>query len=170
MTRRALCIFLFACFAAAPAGLRAAQPVSGSGTHASPASAAKTSTPAISVAAADGFPAINIPAGQAQSQENASQAAAEDDTLRAMKDEMARSRARLETAIGKYFDGGVDANVVFSHEGVFYRADCSAHLDSGAILTAQGEDKDAYRAFDVALEHLEKQVRRYMRKLKSHHP
>lgn len=79
-------------------------------------------------------------------------------------------RASLEAAIGKYFDGGVDANVVFSHEGVFFRADCSAHLDSGAIVTAQGEGEDAYRAFDVALEHLEKQVRRYMRKLKSHHP
>ena len=79
-------------------------------------------------------------------------------------------RASLEAAIGKYFDGGVDANVVFSHEGVFFRADCSAHLDSGAIVKAQGEGEDAYRAFDVALEHLEKQVRRYMRKLKSHHP
>jgi len=103
MTRRALWIFLFACFAVVPAALRAAQPVSGSGTHASPAT--RTSAPAISVPAEDGFPAIDIPARQAQSQENASQAAAEDDTLRAMKDEMARSRARLETAdLGKpYF-------------------------------------------------------------------
>ena len=79
-------------------------------------------------------------------------------------------RARLEAAIGKYFDGGADANVVFSHEGAFYRADCAAHLDSGVVLKAEGEDKDAYRAFDIALEHLEKQVRRHMRKLKSHHP
>jgi ribosomal subunit interface protein len=79
-------------------------------------------------------------------------------------------RAQLELAIGKYFDGGVDANVVFSHEGAFYRAACSAHLDSGTILKAEGEGADAYRAFDTALEHIEKQVRRYMRKLKSHHP
>lgn len=79
-------------------------------------------------------------------------------------------RTKLEAAIAKYFDGGIDANVVFSHEGAFYRADCSAHLDSGITLKAQGEAEDAYRAFDVALDHLEKQVRRYMRKLKSHHP
>jgi ribosomal subunit interface protein len=79
-------------------------------------------------------------------------------------------RARLEATIGKYFDGGADANVVFSHEGTFYRSDCSVHLDAGVILKAEGEDKDAYRAFDIALEHLDKQVRRYMRKLKSHHP
>ena len=79
-------------------------------------------------------------------------------------------RARLEGAVGKYFDGGVDANVVFSHEGAFYRADCAAHLDSGVTLKAEGEGEDAYRAFDVALEHLEKQVRRHMRRRKDHHP
>lgn len=79
-------------------------------------------------------------------------------------------RTRLESAIGKYFDGGADANVVFSHEGVFYRADCSAHLDSGVTLKAQGEGEDAWRAFDMALERIEKQVRRYMRRLKDHHP
>lgn len=79
-------------------------------------------------------------------------------------------RARLESAIGKYFDGGAEANVVFSHEGAFFRADCSAHLDSGTTLKSTGDGEDAYRAFDVALEHLEKQVRRHMRRLKSHHP
>lgn len=79
-------------------------------------------------------------------------------------------RARLESAIAKYFDGGADANVVFSHEGTFYRADCSAHLDSGITLKAQGEGEDAYRAFDAALERIEKQVRRYKRRLKDHHP
>ena len=36
-------------------------------------------------------------------------------------------------------------------------------------MKAEGEGDDAYRAFDVALERLEKQVRRYTRKLKSHY-
>jgi ribosomal subunit interface protein len=79
-------------------------------------------------------------------------------------------RMRLESAIGKYFDGGADANVVFSHEGMFFRADCSTHLDSGVTLTAQGEGEDAWRAFDMALARIEKQVRRYKRRLKDHHP
>lgn len=76
---------------------------------------------------------------------------------------------RLASAIGKYFERGVDANVVFSHEGFLYRADLSAHLDSGVIVTAQGDAEDAYRAFDIALERLEKQVRRHMRRIKNHH-
>lgn len=78
-------------------------------------------------------------------------------------------RARMETAIGKHFDGGAEASIVFSREGAFYRADCKVHLDAGAVLTAQGEANDAYRAFDDALGKVEKQARRYKRKLKNHH-
>lgn len=78
-------------------------------------------------------------------------------------------RIKLASAIGKYFERGVDANVVFSHEGFLYRADLIAHLDTGATVSAQGDGEDAYRAFDVALDRLEKQVRRHMRRIKNHH-
>jgi ribosome hibernation promoting factor len=78
-------------------------------------------------------------------------------------------RSRLETAVSKHFDGGADANVVFSHDGPFFRADCAVHLDSGAVMKAEGEGKDAYLAFETVLDRLEKQLRRYKRKLKNHH-
>ena len=78
-------------------------------------------------------------------------------------------KARIESAIEKHFDGGAGASIVFSREGAFYRADCKVHLDSGAVLTAVGEANDAYRAFDDALDKVEKQARRYKRKLKNHH-
>ncbi len=90
--KRALCVFLFACFAAMPVGLRASQPA---------LPAARSGQSAVSIPAADGFPALKISVAQAQSHTQAP----EDDTLRAMKDEMARSLARLHTAdLGKpYF-------------------------------------------------------------------
>ena len=50
-----------------------------------------------------------------------------------------------------------------------FRADCTVHLDSGAVLKSEGKQADAHRAFDAALEHMEKQVRRYKRRLKNHH-
>ncbi|HTO40048.1 MAG TPA: ribosome-associated translation inhibitor RaiA [Rhizomicrobium sp.] len=78
-------------------------------------------------------------------------------------------RARLGSAIEKHFEGRANASVVFSREGAFYRADCKVHLDAGAVLTAVGEANDAYRSFDDALEKVEKQARRYKRKLKNHH-
>ncbi|HEY5046682.1 MAG TPA: ribosome-associated translation inhibitor RaiA [Rhizomicrobium sp.] len=78
-------------------------------------------------------------------------------------------RSRIESAIGKHFEGGAEANVIFSHEGTGFRCDCAAHLDSGAILKAEGSGSDAWRAFDATLDHLEKQIRRYKRRLKNHH-
>jgi ribosomal subunit interface protein len=78
-------------------------------------------------------------------------------------------RARIEGAIGKHFDGGADSHVVFAHEGTGFRCDCATHLDSGVVLKAQGSGTDAYKAFDAALDRLEKQLRRYKRRLKNHH-
>ena len=78
-------------------------------------------------------------------------------------------RQRIESAIGKHFDGGAEVSVVFSHEGSGFRTDCTAHLDAGVVLKSEGNGIDAYRAFDAALEHLEKQIRRYKRRLKNHH-
>ncbi|HEY2444122.1 MAG TPA: ribosome-associated translation inhibitor RaiA [Rhizomicrobium sp.] len=78
-------------------------------------------------------------------------------------------RQRVEATLGKHFNGGAEANVVFSHEGPGYRADCTAHLDSGVVLKAQGQAIDAHRAFDAALDRLEKQIRRYKRRLRNHH-
>jgi ribosome hibernation promoting factor len=78
-------------------------------------------------------------------------------------------RARLEGSVEKHFDGGADAHVVFSHDGPFYRADCTLHLDSSTILTANGEGPDAHRAFDAAFDKIDSQLRRYKRKLKNHH-
>jgi ribosomal subunit interface protein len=79
-------------------------------------------------------------------------------------------RARLEEAVAKHFDGGAEAKVVFSHEGTFYRADCTLHLDSKTIIKSEGVGPDAHRAFDTAFLHIEAQLRRNKRKLKNHHP
>jgi ribosomal subunit interface protein len=79
-------------------------------------------------------------------------------------------RQQMEIVLAKHFDGGADAHVVFSHEGFGYRADCTAHLDSGTVLKAEGNGKEAHAAFDAALDNLEKQLRRYKRRLKNHHP
>ena len=78
-------------------------------------------------------------------------------------------RIRVESAITKHFAGGAEAHIVFSHEGSGFRADCAAHLDSGVVIKSEGRGPDAYQAFDAAFDHLEKQVRRYKRRLKNHH-
>jgi ribosomal subunit interface protein len=79
------------------------------------------------------------------------------------------ARGRLDIVVGKHFKGGAEAVVVFSHEGSGYRADCTVHLDAGATLISEGIDMDVHVAFDAALSHFEKQIRRYKRRLKNHH-
>jgi ribosome hibernation promoting factor len=78
-------------------------------------------------------------------------------------------RKRLTAAVEKYFDRPAEAHVTFAKERNNFTADCTVHLASGATMQAHGEASDAYHAFDEALEHLEKRVRRYMRRMKNHH-
>jgi ribosomal subunit interface protein len=78
-------------------------------------------------------------------------------------------RTRLELVVGKHFQGGAEAIVVFSREGSGFRADCTTHLDAGVVLKAEGVEMDIHRAFEASMEHLLKQIRRYKRRLKNHH-
>ena len=75
----------------------------------------------------------------------------------------------VSSAIGKHFTGQAEAAVTIAHEGSFYRADCTLHLGPGANLQSKGQSVDPYKAANEAIENLEKRVRRYARKLKSHH-
>jgi ribosomal subunit interface protein len=76
---------------------------------------------------------------------------------------------RLETNIVKYFDQSVDGHVYFAKEGNDFKCDANIHLSSGISLQAGGQASDAYGAFDMAAERLEKRLRRYKRRLKDHH-
>lgn len=81
-------------------------------------------------------------------------------------------RLRIENRIGeaveKYFDGGFSGRVTVEKTGSRYTADCNIHLDSGIALQATGAAQEPLPAFDTAAERIEKRLRRYKRKLKSH--
>lgn len=81
-------------------------------------------------------------------------------------------RARIEDRIGevvdKYFDGGFSGRITVEKSGSRYSADCMIHLDTGMSLQAAGEAQEPTLAFDAAAERVEKRLRRYKRRLKSH--
>lgn len=76
---------------------------------------------------------------------------------------------RVEQAIDKYFGSGLGGHVRIEKEHGRFRTNCSIVLRSGLSLQAQGESPDPYAAADIALERLEKRLRRYKRRLKSRH-
>lgn len=76
---------------------------------------------------------------------------------------------QVEAGISKYFERGVEVNITFSKEGHAFRSDCTVHLDSGLRVQATGDDMDVYASFEKGLVKIEKQLRRYKRRLKNHH-
>jgi len=72
----------------------------------------------------------------------------------------------LTDSVTKYFDQAIDAHVTLSREGVRMHVDITVHPGPrGIIIQGRGEAEEAYPAFDVALERISKQLRRYKRRL-----
>src|SRR5690606_313145 len=77
---------------------------------------------------------------------------------------------RIGDAVDKYFDGGFSGHVTVEKSGSRFTADCTVRLDTGISLQATGQAQDPQFAFDAAAERIEKRLRRYKRRLKSHTP
>ena len=81
-------------------------------------------------------------------------------------------RTRIEDRIGalveKYFDGGYAGNVTVTKSNSRFSCDCMVHLDSGVMLQATGDAQDPVASFEAAADRVEKRLRRYKRRLKSH--
>jgi len=76
---------------------------------------------------------------------------------------------KLEAIADRYFDGAVSGHVTIEKERNRFVSDCSLHLATGLLLQAHGTAADAFLSFDSASSHLERQLRRYKRRLKDHH-
>lgn len=76
---------------------------------------------------------------------------------------------RLVAGVSKYFSRSIDAAVTIGKEGRCFTADCSLHAPPGLTMRSHAEADDVYAAFDAAADKLEKQLRRYKRRIKNHH-
>ena len=77
---------------------------------------------------------------------------------------------RMEAMAEKYFARTISAQVTFGlapHKG--FCCDIVCHVMQGLVLKGSGEAQDAHLAFEQAAERIEKQLRRYMRRLKDRH-
>jgi len=74
---------------------------------------------------------------------------------------------RLQAIATKYFARAISAQVTFGrgpHEA--FTCDIVAHVMQGLVLKANNSGMEAHVAFDGAADKIEKQLRRYMRRLK----
>lgn len=71
--------------------------------------------------------------------------------------------------VRKYAERPTDALVVFSRDAHEYVCESTVHLSTGLTAQAKAHATEIYAAFDSCGEKMEKQLRRYKRRLKDHH-
>jgi ribosomal subunit interface protein len=78
---------------------------------------------------------------------------------------------KTRAGVEKYIDRINTIKVVLSKEGYAFRVDISGNIGTHAGLTLKSrtEGTDPYATFDLAIEKVEKQLRRYKRQLTDHH-
>jgi ribosomal subunit interface protein len=79
-----------------------------------------------------------------------------------------RITERVEEATAKYFRGGFSGRATVGRDGFAFRTECIVHLDSGALLEAEGVAADPYDSAEQAALRIEKRLRRYKRRRKDH--
>lgn len=76
---------------------------------------------------------------------------------------------KLKGSLTKYIGDDIAGHIRLEKERGRFRTHCSIRMRTGLVLEASGDGGDAYSSADSAVEHLEKRVRRYKRRLKDHH-
>lgn len=76
---------------------------------------------------------------------------------------------QLSEMVSKYFDRPVEAMITFSRDARAFRCDSHVHLPTGLIAQSSAKAQEIYAAFEQSAERIEKQLRRYKRRLRDHH-
>lgn len=77
--------------------------------------------------------------------------------------------SELGVVMEKYSQRPTDATVVFSRDAHNLVCEATVHLSSGLTAQAKAHATEIYAAFDACCERMDKQLRRYKRRLKDHH-
>ena len=78
-------------------------------------------------------------------------------------------KAELGEVVEKYAQRPTEAVVVFSKSAYEYVCEATIHLSTGLSAQAKGHAPEIYAAFESCREKMDKQLRRYKRRLKDHH-
>ena len=78
-------------------------------------------------------------------------------------------KGELDSILAKYAGRPTDVNVVFSKSAHEYVCETIVHLSTGLTAQAKAHATEIYGSFDGCSEKMDKQLRRYKRRLKDHH-
>lgn len=78
-------------------------------------------------------------------------------------------KAEMGEVVEKYAQRPTDAVVIFSRVAHEHVCEATIHLSTGLTAQAKGHATEIYAAFESCREKMDKQLRRYKRRLRSHH-
>jgi len=78
-------------------------------------------------------------------------------------------KAELGEVVEKYAQRPTDAVIVFSRSAHEHVCEAVIHLSTGLTAQAKGHATEIYAAFESCREKMDKQLRRYKRRLRNHH-
>ncbi len=78
-------------------------------------------------------------------------------------------KTELGAIVQKYAERPIDAQVIFSKSGHEFVCEATVHLSTGLTASAKAHANEIYAAFDGCSEKMDKQLRRYKRRLKDHY-
>ncbi|MFK5996949.1 MAG: ribosome-associated translation inhibitor RaiA [Rhodobacterales bacterium] len=69
----------------------------------------------------------------------------------------------------KFAQRPTEAKITFSKDAHEFKCESTIHLSTGLTVAAEGRSTEIYDSFEKCTEKVEKQLRRYKRRLKDHH-
>jgi ribosomal subunit interface protein len=81
----------------------------------------------------------------------------------------AHVKAEIGVVAAKYAERPTEAHITFSKDAHEFRCESTIHLSTGLTVAAEGRSTEIYDSFEKCSDKIEKQLRRYKRRLKDHH-
>lgn len=78
-------------------------------------------------------------------------------------------KAEIGEVAAKYAERPTEAHITFSKDAHEFRCESTIHLSTGLTVAAEGRSTEIYDSFEKCSGKIEKQLRRYKRRLKDHH-
>jgi ribosomal subunit interface protein len=78
-------------------------------------------------------------------------------------------KSAIGEVAGKFAERPTEAHITFSKDAHEFRCESTIHLSTGLTVAAEGRSTEIYDSFEKCTEKVEKQLRRYKRRLKDHH-
>jgi len=78
-------------------------------------------------------------------------------------------KAEIGEVVEKYAQRPTECTVIFSRSAHEFVCETTLHLSTGLTVQARGAATEIYTAFEACRERLDKQIRRYKRRLRSYH-